>query len=425
MSNEAKVRFTGDASGAGQAADKTVGGVNKVTAATEKMGKVGVAASDQAAAAEKKYEQEVQKTIQRLRNKETQAKATTEAMKRLGMSEGGGSTRGAVAGIGPNGAEAPGNAGRIVGALGKIGGPLGGGLAGIGSGINAGGPIMAAAAGAVALKVGFDALLAVGEKRAEQERTIIGLEQERADAIKAGKAEQGRNVIAAAQALGQVGRQALVKGANIDVMQGIGARTGATAEQSAEIGGLLVGLSTEVRKQIEQAFSDAERLGGSGIEAARTLSSDARSAGGTLGTQSRGDLARAGLGAFGDSLSDQAINRALNPSRDLDNAEAVRRAGTRAGRAAQGLIANGDAVINAQDAAGKDADRVSDPVAANLKDIAEKGAKQVEALERQAIAAGMMVELLQDISRGLRGGAGSYSGQAERLRGAQAAAGGG
>jgi hypothetical protein len=424
MSNDAKVRFTGDATGAGQAADKAAGGVKKVTQAVETMGHEVVKANEAAARAEKQFEQEVQKSVQRLQKKETQAKATTEAMKRLGMAEGGGSTRGALAGGGPNAGEGPGNAGRIVGALGKMGGPAGGALAGIGAGMAAGGPILAAAAAAVSLKVGFDALIAVGEKRAEQERAIIALEHERIDAIKAGKAAQGHSAIAAAQALGQVGRQALVKGANIDVMQGIGERTGATPEQAAEMGGLMVGLAADVRKQIEQAFIDAERLGGSGMEAARSLSADAREAG-HLGTMTRGDRARAGLGSFGDSLSDHEINRALNPSRDLDNADALRRAGTRAGRAGQGLIANGEAVLNAQDAAQKDAARVSDPVAASLKEISDKSTRQVEALERQAIATGKVVELLSDISRGVRGGAGSYGGQAERLRAALAAAGGG
>ncbi len=419
MANEAKVKFTGDAAGVGQASDKATSGIKGVGAAAKQMGTDATAAADGATKAEFRFEQEIQKSIQKLKQKETQTKATAEAMKRLGIAQN--STREAVAG--PNGAAGPGGAGRIVQAFGRVGGVAGGALSGIGAGLSAGGPLLAAAGAAIALKVGFEALLAVGQRRAEQEARIVALENERAAAIKAGTIELGRNAIAAAQSLGTVGKQALVRGTSIASIDGLAARTGAGPQDAAEIAGMLVGLGPEIRKKIEQAVRDANTLGGSGVEAARALSAEARTDGG-FGNQSRADLARRGLGSFGDTLSDPQITSGLRNS-DLQNISTLDRAGNRGARAGISLLNNADATIAAQDNGVRDENRVTDPVGTSLKEISTLHAKEVDLLERQAASAGLMVGLLQDISSKLRGGAGSYGTQAANQRAALAAVSGG
>ena len=422
--NEAKVKFTGDATGAAAAADKASQGLKNVGGAAKQMGQDATKAADDAAKAELRYEQEVQKSIQKLKQKEQATKANTEAMKRLGMAEKeANSTRGAVAGLGNAGGGGVG-AGRLVQGMGRIGGAAGGALSGIGAGLAAAsGPLIAVAVAAAGLKIGFEALLAVGQKRAEQEARIVALENERADAIKAGTTELGNNAIAAAQALGIEGKRALARGTSIQSIDGVAGRTGLAPSQAAEVSGLLVGLSDELRKKIEQAVKDSTMLGGDGVEAARTLSAEARSDG-NFGTQSRGDLARRGLGGFGDSLSDQQITAGLRNS-DLANIQAVDQAGTRGTRAGISLINNQGAIIAAQDNGVAAAKKMSDPVGVALKEISDRNGRAVELLERQAAATGLMVALLQDISAKLKGGPGSYAAQAAEVRAAMAAAGGG
>lgn len=421
MTDQAKVRIDGDASGATRANDQTVKSLKNTGTVAQETGKKMQTAAEQAAAAEKKYEGEVQKAIQRLKNKETQAKATEDAMKRLGLAANAstGNSRAAFTGAPPTvGGVAPGG---VAQGLAKIGGAGGAALGAIGSSLSAAAPALAAVGvAAVGLKVGLDAVRAASEQQAKTIGETVKLEQQRNDVIKEGTKQLAATTLNAAAEGGGALRSFIAKGGSISQVQDIAARTGLSAGQASQVGEQVAGLDEQSRKVIIQAVADAVRLGVDPVKTAEALRASSK---GGLGDMDR-EAALRNAGNLFDNFSGQQIQQSLSSREgDLNRLQALAGFSTRESRAGFGVLTK-DAAINAADATTADAaKRTADPITAGLAELDKTLKKEIEVLEAMGKGEHPLIRSLNDLTASLRGGSGSYASQAMRQRSIANAAG--
>lgn len=423
--NEAKVKISGDASGAARANDQAARGIQAIGTTANKVNQDIARGTDQATAAEKKFESEVQRAINRLKQKETTARATAAAVRRMGE-DGPGSTRGAVAGAGGPGVGGGMGAGRLLTGVGGGLGGQGGALMGrMGAAAAGGAALMGVVAAASLLTMALGGLTQSSEAAARAAGERVRVEQERAALEKQAQQQLGQTALAVSSKHGTSAARLAMQGVSIDAVRATGDRTGADAGQALELASLLRGLGPELRKQIEQAFVDAEKLGGSGLDAARSLSVMARESGGSLGNMSRGDMARMGLGSYGDQFSDQEINRGLNrPTREGENLASLRRSRGRQSLAELGTLTDASAIQAADVGTREAAAAAADPLTAALGKHTEVLRDQIAVMNAMAAEEGPLVRGLKDLAAAIKGGGGSYTTQAARQRAVIAGAGG-
>lgn len=425
MADEAKVRIGGDAGGAVRATDQTRKGIKDTGDQATTSGKQMVTAAEQAAQAEKKFEAEVQRTIQRLKNKETQAKATEEAMKRLGKAEAPGGPgmsgpRGVMAmGAPPTmGGVAPGG---VAQSLARVGGGAGSTFAALGGGLGNAVPALAAlSVAAVGVKVGLDALRAASEHAAKTAGETVKLEQQRNLLIEAATKQLGASTMAAAAEGGGNLRQFIAKGGSISQAQDIAGRTGLNTGDASAVAAQVAGLDDQSKKVIMQAVADAVRLGVDPIKTAEALRASSK---GGLGDMDR-EAALRNAGNLFDNFSGQQIQQSLHASSgDLNRLQDLSGYGTRESRAAFGNVTKDAAVAAADGTSADAARRVADPITAALSEHGKILKKEIEVLEAMARAEHPLIRGLNDLTATLKGGPGSYRRQAGQQRDIQTAAG--
>lgn len=423
MGNEAKVRIGGDAAGAVKAGTEARTSIKATGDQAQTTGKQMVTAAEQAAQAEKKYESEVQRAIQRLKQKETQAKATTEAMKRLGQAE-------APAGAGLGGPRSvmsmgppAGPGGELIAAKGlsRIGGAAGGAFSALSAGLASGVPALAAlGVGAIALKVAFGALQASSELAAKTAGETVKLEQQRNSLIEAATKQLGQSTMNAAAEGGGNLRQFIAKGGSISAAKDIADRTGLNAGDASAVAAQTAGLDDQSKKVIMQAVADAVRLGIDPVKTAEALRSSSK---GGLGDMDR-EAALRNAGNLFDNFSGQQLQQSFGSREgDLNRLQDISGYSTRESRAAFGNLTKDSAVAAADGTSADAARRAADPITAALSDHAKILKKEVEVLEAMGRAEHPLIRSLNDLTASLRGSAGSYAGQAARQRGINTAAG--
>jgi hypothetical protein len=419
--NRAVVKIDGKGTGAKRAADMAAKGLQSLGKTGKKTGDDLARASESAAKAEKKFEAEVQKSIQALQRKETRAKATAEAEKRLGIgpvgAQGGGARGRPVLRGGRPAAAAPGG-GRvrsIFEAASRGGGAVGGVLGQGASALGAATPAMVALGGAaVAATTALAALTAASDRAAEAAGEQARLSIQRREAVRQAQDQVGGTAVNAAAAGGSRLRQLVGQGVSLGQIANTADRVGIGTGQAAELASLTKGLSVELRNRVEQAFSDANRLGGSGLDAARFASTEIRDTGG-LGNLSRSELALQGIdGGAGTFGSSEVSRRLRNP--DLIRLAQFERFGSRQNRAEFRTILDQGNLANADAGTQRAAERTRNPVRAALDDINKAQSQAVEVLEAQADASFQSVELLKDIKAAIVGGEGSFGRRAAAQR---------
>lgn len=425
MTDQAKVRIGGDAGGATRATDQTRKGIKDTGDQAKVTGDQMVRAAEQAAIAEKKYESEVQRAVQRLKNKETQAKATEEAMKRLGkvQAPGGAAAPGprGVMAMGPPptvGGAAPGG---IAQALGRIGGQAGATFGALGGGLNSAVPALAAlSVAAVGVKLGLDALRASSELAAKTAGETVKLEQQRNQLIEAATKTLAANTANAAAEGGGNLRSAIARGGSISGVQAIADSAGLNTGQASAVAAQLSGLDEQSKKVITQAVADAVRLGIDPVKTAEALRASSK---GGLGDLDRESALR-NAGNLFDNFSGQQIQQSLSwRDGDLNRLQDVSGYAGRESRAGLGNLSK-DAAINAVNSTTADAARrASDPISAALADHGKILKQEIEVLEAMSRAEHPLIRSLNDLTAVMRGGPGSYATQAQRQRGVNAAAG--
>ena len=424
MADEAKVRIGGDASGATKATDQTRKGVQGLADDSQKAGKKMATAAELAASAEKKFESEVQRTIARLKGKETQAKATEEAMKRLGKAQTPGGPgmpgRSAMAIGGPPtvGGVAPGG---IAQGISRIGGAGGAAFGGIASSLAAASPALAAVGiAAVGLKLGLDALRASSELAAKTAGETVKLEQQRNTLIEQATRQLGANTLNAAAEGGGGLRQFIAKGGSISQVQDIAGRTGLGAGQASQVAGQVAGLDEQSRKVIVQAVADAVRLGVDPVKTAEALRG---SSNGGLGEMDR-EAALRNAGNLFDNFSGQQIQQSLGAREgDLNRLQDLSGFAGRESRAAFGNLTKDNAINAANSTTAEAARKTADPITAALSEHAKMLGKEIAVLEAMGRGEHPLIRSLNDLTASLRGGTGSYAGQAQRQRAINTAAG--
>lgn len=421
MSNEAKVRIGGDAGGATRATDQTRKGLQGVGDEAQKAGQKAKEGAEQAAAGEKKFESQVQLTIQKLKAKETQAKATEEAMKRLGKAEtpagpGAPGVRGVMAMGGPPtvGGGAPGG---IAQGLAKVGGGAGAALGALGNAVPA---LAAVGVAAVGLKLGFEALRASSELAAKTAGDTVRLEQQRNTLIEAATKQLGQSTLSASAEGGGALRQFVARGGSISQAQDIAARTGTNAGQASQIGATVAGLDEQSKKVIMQAVADAVRLGVDPVKTAEALRDSSK---GGLGDMDR-EAALRNAGSLFDSFSGQQLKQSFgNREGDLNRLQDLSGFAGRESRAAFGNLTKDAAVNAAESTTAEAARKTADPITAALSEHSKILKKEIEVLEAMGRAEHPLIRGLNDLTASLRGSGGSYANQAARQRGVNAAAG--
>lgn len=421
MSNETKVRIGGDAGGAVKAGDQTrtsikgMGDQAKVTSDQMKRG------AEQAAEAEKKFETEVQKSIQLLKLKETRVKATEEALKRMGRAEapagpGMPGPRG-IMGMGPPptiGGMAPGG---VAQGLAKIGGGAGAAFGALGNAVPA---IAAIGVAAVGVKLGLDALRASSELAAKTAGETVKLEQQRNTLIEQATKQLGQSTINAAAEGGGNLRQFVARGGSISAAQDIAARTGLSTGDASSVAANTAGLDEQSKKVIMQAVADAVRLGIDPVKTAEALRASSK---GGLGDMDR-EAALRNAGNLFDNFSGQQLQQSFSTREgDLNRLQDISGYATRESRAAFGNVTK-DAAMAAADGTTSDAARrAADPVSAALSEHGKILKKEIEVLEAMGRGEHPLIRSLTDLTASIRGSAGSYAAQAGRQRGINAAAG--
>jgi hypothetical protein len=419
MSNEAKVRIGGDATGASKAADATVKGIEKVAASGKKAGKDLAAASIDGAKAEKQYEAEVQKVINRLRQKEVTAKATAEAMNRLGMAEskagGGGGSRSFLSRP-PAGHEAGFEAERYERGIKRFGGPLGKlggeafGVLGVVSG-----PFAALAGIAGGLGVAFEALKVSSERTSEKLGEEAKAEQQRAELIKNALKELGATALGASSEGGSALRQAVARGVDIRDVQALAERTSTSNAQASQIAGYTQGLPEASVNAIEQAVRDAIRLGVDPVQTAAELRGVSAS-GSYLGGMKRDELLRSAGNLFND-FSDTDLLRGTSTANGGANVlQSLSSYATRDSRAGLSTLTNAAAINAADTSTAEEARRKADPINAAMTDLAKTMKDEVKVLEAMAKGEHPLIKGLTDLTAAIRGGQGSYGAQASAAR---------
>lgn len=425
MGNEAKVRIGGEAGGATRATDQVRGGLKGLGNDAEKAGNQAKRAAEQAALAEKKYEAEVQRAVLRLKSKEAQAKATEEAMKRLGKAQapagaGAPGVRGVMA-MGPPPTVGGVAAGGVAQALGRVGGSAGSSFAALGGGLNSTVPALAAlSVAAVGVKVGLDALRASSELAAKTAGDTVRLEQQRNALIEAATKTLAQSTAAAAAEGGGDLRSAIARGGSISQVQDLAGQTGLNAGQASAVAAQMAGLDEQSKKVIAQAVADAVRLGVDPVKTAEALRGSSK---GGLGDMDR-EAALRNAGNLFDNFSGQQIQQSLSwRDGDLNRLQDLAGFAGRESRAAFGNLTK-DAAVGAVDSVTADgARRAADPITAALADHAKILKKEVEVLEAMGRAEHPLIRGLNDLTAVLRGGPGSYATQAQRQRGVNTAAG--
>lgn len=417
MTDEAKVRIGGDAQGATRATDAVTKGLKGTGDQATKSAKQAADGAAYAAKAELQYESEVQKAIQRLKQKETQANATSEAMKRLGM-ESSKSTRGALAA--PLGG-AGGGGGGIAQGLSRLQGPAGSFAAGLANSIGSASPAIAGL-GILAAGVGVSlrALSAASERQAQLAGDIVKAEQARKDIITAATKQLGANALGASAEGGAALRSAIAHGGSIAGVQALGNETGTSAGQAAQIGDVIRSVAEQDRAAVLEAVRNAVKLGVDPVQTATELAGfSARNKPGDLNAMN--PLAvMMNAGNLFDNFSDSQLNQATlhgmpGQDQDLATLESLSNFSTRGSRAGLSTL-NAAGVRAADDATAEDARRTADPIGTALSEHSKQLKREVDVLEAMAKGEHPLIRALNNLAAGLGRGQGSYNDQAARLR---------
>ncbi|HEX3134086.1 MAG TPA: hypothetical protein VHX44_10955 [Planctomycetota bacterium] len=417
-----KVRIGGDAGGATRATDQTTKGLKGVGDQAQKTGKQAKDAAEQAAQAEKKYEAAVQSAIQKIKNKEAAANATTEALKRLGKAEAsaggaGPSSRRMFMGGMPGGDGGPGGGLIAAKGLSRLGGATGGAFSAVSAGLAAGAPALAAlGVAAIGLKVGFDALIGASEAHAKIIGETVKLEQQHKDAVEAATKQLAATALGASAEGGGALREAVARGASVAGIQGLADRTGLNVGQAAQVTQVTSGLDDQSKKVIEQAVRDAVRLGVDPVKTAEALRDSSK---GGLGDMSQESALR-NAGNLFDNFSGPQLQ---GGGEDLDRLAKYSEFSTRDSRAALKVLGSDAGLKAADSATAESARRTADPVTAALGDLKKSIDKEIDVLDAMAKGEHPLVRALNDLTASMRGGAGSYAGQARQQRAIANAAG--
>jgi hypothetical protein len=418
MSNEAKVRIGGDAKGATGATDAVAKSLKGAGDAATKAGKQSADAADLAAKAELRHEAEVQKAIQRLKQKESQANATAEAMKRLGIASDR-SSRAAVSAPMAGGGGGFTLAGGAQG-LARLGGAAGGVAGGLASSLgNAVPAVMALGIGAAAVGVSLRALSAASERQAVLAGDIVKAEQARQAVIEQGTKQLGANALGASMEGGAALRGAIARGGSIGGIAALGDQTGTSASQAAEIADAIRDITGEDRKAVIEAVRNSVKLGVDPVKTAQELAGfSARNKKGDLAAMDRLSVL-GNAGNLFDNFSDVDIANATasGPGRDFDLSalHSLAEFSTRGSRA--GLATLTPEGVRAADATtAEGARRIADPIGTALSEHAKQLKREVDVLEAMAKAEHPLIKGLTDLTAALRGGRGSYAQQARDLQ---------
>lgn len=434
--DKAKLRIGGDAGGASRAASQTAKGLKKVGTAGKQAARDLEQGAKKAAREEKHFEQEVQKVVQRLKRKETQTKATEEAMRRLGRSQ-----DQVNAGGGPGGGRRPRMRGaprpvaqgaggmrpQVRGAfegLSRMQGGAGGMFGNLAGAVGAGGALAGVGIAAAGVGLALNRLRGQTEQMIETATKAIALEHQRADATKAALDQLGAGAMTGAAALGDDARRAMLDGASLSDVVGMSQAGATDAQTGALLAKLTAGMEVAMRDAVVRAYRKTRVVGGhdAAVRAAEFASGEIRRTGG-LGKLTDADIALEGMGRTGDPNARRNLGLALSGRHSgLNTLEAGQYSfATRESRAQAGLVADQGALDAANASTTRAAADAKDPVGAAMREINKSIIREAEVLERVDQTLTGLNRVLEKVGAFASGREG-YSAQAARLR---AQAGGG